>query len=101
MATSGLIGRMGGKQKKSYSWLQAGGAGGAQTPSKPTATSTSTSAAATPSNDRAAAVSKEKGIGQWDEDKDPGIQLRDVLLVLENDGKAPKPYARGYSKPEG
>lgn len=100
LATAGMLGRLGGKQKKSYSWLQ-GGASAASTPTKPAPGSASTSAAATPSGEKAGVPSKEKVVGQWDEDNDPGIQVRDVLLVLENDGRAAKSVVRGYSKPEG
>lgn len=100
LATAGILGRLGGKQKKSYSWLQGGG-NAAQTPTKPATGSASTSAAATPSGEKTVASSREKLVGQWDEDNDPGIQLRDVLLVLENDGRAARSFVRGYSKPEG
>jgi Transcription initiation factor TFIID component TAF4 family len=104
MATQGVLGsRFGiGKSKKQYSWLSGGGAAGSpmQTPSKTNTGSPSTSAAATPGNVGPPVVPKSKVFGEWDEDNDPGIQARDVLLVLETDGKAPRSYVRGYSKLE-
>jgi hypothetical protein len=84
---------LGGRKGKSYSWMTGGGSG-TSTPSRPGLTS----AVSTPKPaERPKPVSKEKGFGAWDEDKDPGIQVRDVLLVLETDGKAPRAYARGYA----
>lgn len=100
MAVSGLMGsRFGSKKQRTYDWMNAGKGGAASpalTPGRPSA-SASTSAAATPAPERPKAVLKDKPVGQWDEDKDPGIQARDVLLVLETDGRAPKSYVRGYS----
>ena len=101
LATAGLIGRLGGKQKKSYSWLNAGtGSSAPSTPSKGAGASASSSAAVTPLPSKAASAPKEKAFGQWSEDNDD-IQVRDVLLVLENDGRASRSVVRGYSKPEG
>ena len=82
-----------GRKNKSYSWMTGGGSG-ASTPLRPGLSST----ASTPKPiERPKPVVKEKIFGAWDEDKDPGIQARDVLLVLETDGKAPRAYTRGYS----
>lgn len=102
LATSGALGGrfgLGGKKGKTYSWLS-GGAGGSavSTPVKPT-TSAGPSAAGTPASSRPTAAPL-KVLGQWDEEKDPGIQRRDVLLVLETDGKAPRSLQRAYSMPE-
>lgn len=82
---------LGGRKGKSYSWMTGGGSG-ASTPSRPGLVS----AVSTPKPaERAKPAVKEQGFGAWDEDKDPGIQVRDLLLVLETDGKAPRAYVRG------
>lgn len=97
LATTGKLGGgMGAKKGKTYSWLSGGGA--LSTPAKSTA-SAGTSAAGTPASNRPAAAPL-KLLGQWDESKDPGIQTRDVLLVLETDGKATRSLQRAYSMPE-
>ncbi|EXJ87281.1 hypothetical protein A1O3_04240 [Capronia epimyces CBS 606.96] len=100
MAVSSMLGsRFGNKKSRTYDWMNAGKGGGASpagTPGK-SAPSGSTSVAGTPGPDRTRAVSKEKTFGQWDEDKDTKIQARDVLLVLESDGRAPRSYVRGTS----
>jgi Transcription initiation factor TFIID component TAF4 family len=92
-----LAGRLGGK-KKNYSWMTAG-ASGTSTPTRPTGSAT-TSATNTPAQEKARSQAKEKRFGTWDEDKDPGIQLRDVLPVLETDAMAPRAYIRGCEKLE-
>ncbi|KIX07892.1 uncharacterized protein Z518_02546 [Rhinocladiella mackenziei CBS 650.93] len=103
MAVSGLLGsRFGGKNKRTYDWMNAGKGGGASpagTPGRPLASGT-TSAAGTPGPDRTRAVPKEKQIGQWDEEKEAKIQARDVFLVLESDGRASRSFVRGLSLPE-
>ena len=100
---------LGGKKKKQYAWMT----GGANTPSSAPSpgpapkAATPTAAVAAPSNvtphgarHTSGTGAEAKGVGQWDEDRDPGIQARDVLLVLESDGKAPKSLLRGYNVPE-
>ncbi|KIX94833.1 uncharacterized protein Z520_09523 [Fonsecaea multimorphosa CBS 102226] len=102
MAVAGLFGsRLGGKKSRTYDWMNAGKAGGspAATPGKPPA-SAAPSTAGTPAPDRARTIPKEKQFGNWDEDKDAKIQARDVLLVLESDGRASRSYVRGLSLPE-
>ena len=98
LAMSGLGGRLGGK-KKNYSWMNAGGTG-TSTPTKAPTSAAAPSGAATPATEKPAAA-KTKAIGVWTEDNDVGIQARDVLLVLENDGRASRSFVRGSSKPEG
>jgi hypothetical protein len=92
MAAGGFGGRFGGKKGKNYAWMSAG-ASGTSTPTKP-ATSTTSSAANTPAQDRARPQSKEKQFGNWDEDKGPLIQLRDIVAVLETDGQCPQSYVK-------
>lgn len=103
MAVSGLLGnRFGGKNKRTYDWMNAGKGGGASpavTPGKPVA-SGATSMAGTPAPERVRAVTKDKQLGQWDEEKDAKIQARDIFLVLESDGRASRSYVRGLSLPE-
>ena len=96
LAMSGLGGRLGGK-KKNYSWMTGGSA--VSTPTK-VASPAVPSGAATPSTEKPAAA-KNKATGVWTEDNDVSIQARDVLLVLENDGRALRSFLRGSSKPEG
>ncbi|EXJ66330.1 uncharacterized protein A1O5_10482 [Cladophialophora psammophila CBS 110553] len=102
MAVAGLFGsRLGGKKSRTYDWMNAGKAGAspAVTPGR-LPVSASTSAAGTPAPDRTRTIPKEKQFGQWDEDRDAKIQARDVLLVLETDGRATRSYVRGLSLPE-
>lgn len=103
MAVSGMFGsRLGGKKGgRTYDWMNAGKAGAspAATPGRPPA-SGPTSTAGTPAPERARTVPKDKQFGQWDENKDAKIQARDVLLVLEGDGRASRSYLRGLSLPE-
>ena len=103
MATAGMLGGkfgLGGSKKK-YSWLAGAAAGGGSTASTPvkSVTSAGPSAAGTPAPNRPA-TAPLKMLGQWTEEKDPGIQARDVLLVLETDGKAPRSLQRAYCMPE-
>lgn len=88
MALSGI-----GKKGKQYSWMKGSGSG-TSTPSQAARSASSTAGTPKPP-ERAKPVVKEKRFGAWDEDKDPGIQARDLLLVLETDGRAPKAYTKG------
>lgn len=100
MAFSGLLGKgFGSKKQRTYDWMKGSGASPAMTPGRP-ALSTTASTAGTPGPDRARAVSKDKQLGQWDEEKDPKIQARDVFLVLEGDGRNSRSYLRGLNLPE-
>lgn len=100
MAVAGLMGNRK-KAGRTFDWLNAGKGGGspAGTPGRPPA-SGPTSTAGTPAPERARAAPKDKPFGQWDEDRDAKIQARDVLLVLESDGRASRSYLRGLSLPE-
>jgi hypothetical protein len=101
----GALGSLIGKKGKSYSWMT----GGTNTPkavSSPVPTPAKINAAIAASSSSAqtgvgpAATSKGGQFGDWDEEKEPGIQARDVLLVLETDGKAPRSLMKGYNVPE-
>lgn len=108
MATSGLIGRgFGGKKSKSYSWMTGGGAAGAaaaaaaanstaSTPGRATGSATSTPATGM-STGRPPTTPRGRRFTQWDEERDPGIQARDILSVLESDSKAARSYVKGCS----
>ncbi|EAS31980.3 uncharacterized protein CIMG_03004 [Coccidioides immitis RS] len=106
MATGGLsTSRFGGK--KTYSWL-----------SNPSATSASRTSFSNPSRARPGGGSAPSGtgkpgglsngirvppgkrLGEWREDKDrgAGVQIRDILFMLELDGKAAKHLQKAYSK---
>jgi hypothetical protein len=98
----GALGSLIGKKGKSYSWMT----GGTNTPkavSSPAPTPARINAAlgastsSTPNGVRTTAASRGVQFGDWDEDKEPGIHARDVLLVLETDGKAPRSLMKGYN----
>jgi len=101
----GALGSLIGKKGKSYSWMT----GGTNTPkavSSPVPTPARISAAlaasnsSTPNGVRPAAALRGGQFSDWDEDKEPGIQARDLLLVLETDGRAPRSLMKGYNVPE-
>ncbi|EGC44069.1 conserved hypothetical protein [Histoplasma capsulatum var. duboisii H88] len=109
MATNSLTSgvRFGGK-KKTYSWLTTGSTttsrSGFSTP--PRASSAATvpgTSAAKPSAGGVGGTSKpvSKKMGDWREDdkeRGAGIQIRDILFVLEIDGKGSKHLQKAYSK---
>jgi hypothetical protein len=100
MAVAGILGNRK-KAGRTFDWMNAGKAGAspAATPGRPPL-SGATSTAGTPAPERARAAPKDNQFGHWDEDKDAKIQARDVLLVLESDGRASRSYLRGVSLPE-
>ncbi|KAF7589239.1 hypothetical protein BBP40_004582 [Aspergillus hancockii] len=99
LATNSMLsGRMFGT-KKSYSWLNRGAAtnSGFSTPSRvnpvtPTASSEKTG--------REPTVVPTKRLGFWREDKDKGsgVQVRDILFMLELDGRGSRHVQKAYSK---
>lgn len=101
MATNSMLsGRVFGT-KKSYSWLNRGGtnASGFSTPSRLNAASPSTGGEKTGRNGEPAVI-PPKQLGTWREDQErgAGIQLRDVLFMLELDGRGAKHVQKAYSK---
>lgn len=102
MATSSMLsgGRFG-KSKKTYSWLKPGGSSSGFSspsrlnPSTPVATPEKTSQG----GETPAGLAKRR-IGSWreDQEKGAGIQVRDILFMLEADGRGIKHVQRGYSK---
>lgn len=102
LATNSMLsGRMFGA-KKTYSWLKPGGAAsGFSSPSRPIPPSTpvggpekdSRSGEQTPAG-------QTKRLGTWREDQErgAGIQVRDILFMLETDGRGTKHVQKGYSR---
>ncbi|KAL4900373.1 hypothetical protein BDW74DRAFT_96961 [Aspergillus multicolor] len=101
MATQTMMsGGMFGKKKK-YSWLKSGPTAGSgfSTPSRinPSTPSVNTEKAPRPGEP---ATVPTKRLGTWREDKEKGagIQVRDILFMLESDGRAARHIQKGYSK---
>lgn len=86
--------------KKSYSWLKAGGkASGFSSPSRPTpSTPTAGPEKASVGEPTPSQTQRRLGIWREDQDKGAGIQVRDVLFMLEADGRATRHVQRGYLK---
>ncbi|CAI7631050.1 unnamed protein product [Penicillium glandicola] len=86
--------------KKSYSWLKPGGkSGGFSSPSRPTP-STPTAGPEKISLGESTPSQTQRRLGIWreDQEKGAGIQVRDVLFMLEADGRATRHVQRGYLK---
>ena len=105
MATSGLLGnKFGlGNKKKTYAWMN-GGTNTPKAPSSHTPTPTTVNpgslvhlSGSKSNGSPPIAGAKGKQFGDWDEEKDPGIQARDILLVLETDSKATRALLKGYN----
>lgn len=108
MATNSLTSRVrfGGK-KKEYNWLKKPAVGGSafSTPSRinTNVSSANPDSGGTPggaSGRGGLSAQATRGLGDWREDgeKGKGVQLRDVLIMLELDGRGVKNVQRGYSK---
>ena len=106
-----------GGKKKTYSWLNKGKVAPAATPGPtptPASINTTLNKSATPDSADAArpatagtatttprtVASHDKRFGKWKEEseKSPAIETRDVLLVLEADGRAPKALQLAYTE---
>jgi len=99
MALGGALNPFGRKKGgRELAWMKMGSSP-AVTPGRPP-TSGAASTAGTPGPERARAPPTDKEFGQWEEDKDGKIQARDVLLVLESDGRASRSFVRGLSSQE-
>lgn len=86
--------------KKSYSWLKPGGkASGFSSPSRP-APSTPTAGPEKSSAGEPTPNQPQRRLGIWreDQEKGAGIQVRDILFMLEADGRATRHVQRGYLK---
>lgn len=101
LATNSMLsGRMFG-QKKSYSWLNRGSAGGSgfSTPSRTNAATPSAGGdKAGRSGEPATVPSKRLGTWREDKEKGAGVQVRDILFMLELDGRGSRHVQKAYSK---
>lgn len=102
LATNSMLsGRMFGA-KKTYSWLKPGGASsGFSSPSRPNPPSTPTGGVEKASRTgEPTPAGQTKRLGTWreDQEKGAGIQVRDILFMLEADGRASKHVQKGYSR---
>lgn len=84
----------GGKKKK-YSWMESPGAANG-----PSRLNTKGLAPAAPSTPQELTSDSRKRMGQWREDevKGKGMQLRDLVSVLADEGKEVKALQRAYAK---
>ncbi|KAG2421077.1 hypothetical protein HFD88_000693 [Aspergillus terreus] len=101
LATNSMIsGRVFGT-KKQYSWLQRGPATGSGF-SSPSRVSTTTPSAGSDKGGRsgepAAVSTKRLGTFREDKEKGSGVQLRDILFMLELDGRGSRHVQKAYSK---
>lgn len=102
LATNSMLsGRMFGA-KKSYSWLKPGGSSsGFSSPSRPNPPSTPTAGPERSSRSgEQPPANQAKRLGTWreDQEKGAGIQVRDILFMLEADGRGTKHIQKGYMK---
>ncbi|PVH95563.1 hypothetical protein DM02DRAFT_600639 [Periconia macrospinosa] len=90
-------------KKKKYSWMTSGSGSGAATPSRLNTAAkgnSGTTTPAPPTTDRALLARKRQFLGGEMESTDMGkkIQLRDLVHVLENDGRERKTLAQIISR---
>lgn len=99
MATSSMLsGRMFGA-KKSYSWLKPGGSSsGFSSPSRPNPPTPTAGPEKTSRAGEASTNQTKRRLGTWREDgeKAASIQIRDILFMLEGDGRGIKHVQKGY-----
>ncbi|CAP97238.1 hypothetical protein EN45_084870 [Penicillium chrysogenum] len=86
--------------KKSYSWLKPGGkASGFSSPSRPTPSTPTADPEKTGAGESTPSQNQRRlGIWREDQEKGMGIQVRDILFMLEADGRATRHVQRGYLK---
>lgn len=94
MATAGLFGRFANSKKKNYSWMTGGGSSKAPSAAP---TPTRSNSVAAPAREKQPQPQKGPRVGQFDESSETGIQARDLVLVLESDGRAARSYIRAAS----
>ena len=100
LATSSMMsGRMFGT-KKSYSWLSRATSSGFSTPSRPGSTAPPVGGAEKTPRPGEAPAAPSKRFGSWREDKEKGlgIQVRDILFMLELDGRGSRHVQKAYAK---
>lgn len=91
---------MGGKK---LSWMTSGAGGGSSSISRPSPLNTAAKAASKTTGLSASSLPAGRKWGEFREDKETGagIQLRDLVSVLEDDGKEKKAVARAYARMNG
>ncbi|KAH8433506.1 uncharacterized protein LDX57_011140 [Aspergillus melleus] len=101
LATNSMLSHRMFGQKKSYSWLNPRPAGGSglSTPSRTNAATPSATPDKTGRSGEPATV-PAKRLGTWREDKEKGagVQVRDILFMLELDGRGARHVQKAYSK---
>lgn len=101
LATNSMLsGRMFGT-KKSYSWLNRGAAAtssGFSTPSRVSTATPSGTSSDKPGREPAVVPAKRLGLWREDKDKGSGVQVRDILFMLELDGRGSRHVQKAYSK---
>jgi len=102
MATNNMMTGRAFGSKKTYSWLHQGTStsSGFSTPSRLNAATPSAGADRGGRAGDAGAGAAMKRLGEWREDKEKGagIQVRDILFALEQDGRGWKHVQKAYSK---
>lgn len=100
MATNSMLSGSLFGAKKSYSWLQRGPStpSGFSTPSRVNTNTPSGGEKETHLGEPAVIPSKRLGTWREDNERGSGIQLRDVLFMLEMDGRGRKHVQKAYSK---
>ena len=96
----GLSGAMGGKK---LSWMTGGASGGSSSFSRPNATSANTKTPLKTTGLSGSSLPAGRKWGEFREDKETGagVQLRDLVSVLEDDGKEKRALARAYARMNG
>ncbi|KNG82152.1 hypothetical protein ANOM_009182 [Aspergillus nomiae NRRL 13137] len=101
LATNSMLsGRMFGT-KKSYSWLNRGApatSSGFSTPSRVSTATPSGTSSEKPGREPAVVPAKRLGMWREDKDKGSGVQVRDILFMLELDGRGSRHVQKAYSK---
>lgn len=94
----------GGSKKRNYSWLNKGAAANNVSSPRPhspalggAAASSATDRHERKRNDSTATAAVSR-LGDWREDNAAGIQVRDILFMLEQDGRGSRHVQKAYSK---
>ncbi|PLN86663.1 hypothetical protein BDW42DRAFT_55633 [Aspergillus taichungensis] len=101
MATNSMLSSRMFGTKKSYSWLNRGPATGSgfSSPSRATATTPAPGGEKSGRSGESSTVTSKR-LGTWREDKEKGagVQVRDILFMLELDGRGSRHVQKAYSK---
>lgn len=90
----------GGSKKRQYSWLNKGSSASAAPSPRPHSPAMFGAGADKTDKSRSDSVAApvEARLGSWREDKAAAIQVRDILFVLEQDGRGSRHIQKAYSK---